>query len=36
MYMIFYICNVVLIVNLCDVQFYDYMMDKTVVGHHYQ
>jgi hypothetical protein len=33
--MILYIYNVMLIVNLCDVQFHDYMMDRMVVGHHY-
>jgi hypothetical protein len=36
MYMILYICNVMFIVDLCDVWFHDYMMDRMTMGHHYQ
>jgi hypothetical protein len=36
LYMIIYIRNVMLVSDLCDVWFYDYMMDRTMVGHHYQ
>jgi hypothetical protein len=29
-------CEFKIFLNLCDVWFHDYMMDRTMVGHHYQ